>query len=139
MEAIAMKKWLSILVVIMSFLVPQAAIAARELIDPPAVTVPDSVKPAEVAKIIKTSLVNRGWIVEKDSANQISAGLYVRQHVLKVAISYTATEVKLTYVSSQNLDYKEKDGKRYIHRKYAGWTTKIMSDITKGLQLATLD
>lgn len=134
-----MKKWLGILVVIMSFLVPQAAMAARELIDPPAVTVPDSVKPAEVAKIIKTSLVNRGWTVEKESGNQISAGLYVRQHVLKVAISYTATEVKLTYVSSQNLDYKEKDGKRYIHRKYTGWTANVMADITKGLQLATLD
>lgn len=134
-----MKKWLGVVLVIMSFWVPQAAMAARELVDPPAVTVPAGVKSPAVAKIIKTSLVNRGWVVEKESGNEISAGLYVRQHVLKVAITYSATEVKLTYVSSQNLDYKEKNGKRYIHRKYAGWTARIMADITQALQLATLN
>ncbi len=134
-----MKKWLGLFVVLMSLVVSQFAMAARELVDPPAVTIPEGVKAEEVIKIIKTSLVNRGWTVEKTSANQIDAGLYVRQHVLKVAISFSATEVKLTYVSSQNLDYKEKDGKRYIHRKYTGWTTYVMSDITKALQLASID
>jgi hypothetical protein len=134
-----MKKWLGILVVLMSFLAPQAAMAARELIDPPAVVIPDNVKSPEVAKIIKKSLVNRGWTIEKETGAQIDAGLYVRHHLLKVAITYSATEVKLTYVSSQNLDYEEKNGKRYIHRKYAGWTANAMADISRNLQLAALD
>lgn len=134
-----MKKWLSVLIVIMSFLVPQAAMAARELVDPPAVTIPEAVKAAEAAKIIKTSLVTRGWTVEKESAGKIDAVLYLRSHVARVSLNYSDKDVKLVYVSSENLDYKEKKGKRYIHKNYLSWVNNVMQDINKNLQLATLD
>lgn len=134
-----MKKWLSVLVVVMSFLVPQAAMAARELVDPPAVMVPDSVKAPEVEKIIKTSLVNRGWRIEKESAGKIDATLYLRSHVARVSVNYSDKDVQLVYVSSENLDYKEKKGKRYIHKNYLSWVNNVMTDINKNLQLATLD
>lgn len=134
-----MKKWLSVLIVIMSFLVPQAAMAARELVDPPAVTIPEAVEAAEAAKIIKTSLVTRGWTVEKESAGKIDAVLYLRSHVARVSLNYSDKDVKLVYVSSENLDYKEKKGKRYIHKNYLSWVNNVMQDINKNLQLATLD
>ena len=46
--------------------------------------------------------------------------------------------VAIKYVSSENLDFKEKRGKRYIHENYLSWIDYLVQDITRNLQNATV-
>jgi len=40
-------------------------------------------------------------------------------------------------VDSQNLDYSEKKGVKYIHEKWVGWTRNLLSDIQRSLQVVS--
>ena len=84
------------------------------LVDPDPVQVPAGVKLQDVAKAIKVGIVRRGWVVTKDEAGQIDATLNVRTHMAKVVIPYNTKEVAIHYAGSDNLDYQEKNGVKYI-------------------------
>lgn len=134
-----MKKLVLICGFIASVIFPQFVFAAAELVDPQPVAVPTNIKVEDVTKNIKRALVGRGWTIDGESEGKIDAVLYLRSHVARVSISYTKEKVGLTYVSSENLDYKEKKGKRYIHKNYLTWANNVMLDINKNLQLASLE
>jgi hypothetical protein len=107
------------------------------LTDPQPLAVPAGLTIQDVNKAIKMGIASRqGWSVTKEEANQIEATLNVRQHMLKVTIPYSAKEVALKYVDSQNLDYSEKKGVKYIHEKWVGWTRNLLSDIQRELTRA---
>jgi len=100
--------------------------------------VPAGLKIEQVSKAIKAGIASRtGWTVTKDDPGQIEATLNVRQHMLKVNIPYSTTSVALKYVDSQNLDYSEKKGVKYIHNKWTGWTRNLLSDIQRELSVAS--
>ncbi|MEJ1963041.1 MAG: hypothetical protein WDO56_16410 [Gammaproteobacteria bacterium] len=109
--------------------------ARAVLVDPEPIPVPAGIAAGDVAKAIKVGIIRRGWAVTKDENSQIDAVLNVRTHVLKVAIPYSAREVSIKYVGSENLDYQEKNGVKYIHNKYISWTRNIQTDIQRELQL----
>jgi hypothetical protein len=46
--------------------------------------------------------------------------------------------VKITYVSSENLDYSEKNGERRIHKKYNQWIDNMVQDIQRQLQVTAI-
>jgi hypothetical protein len=46
--------------------------------------------------------------------------------------------VAIHYVASDNLDYQEKNGVKYIHGNYIKWVRNIQSDIQRELQLLTV-
>ena len=106
---------------------------AREmLVDPEPVAIPaEGVTPDEVAQAIKAALIGRTWTVEKMAPGRIDAALYIRKHVARVAITYDASTIRIAYQSSENLDYKEKRGKRYIHDNYLGWIENLVGDIRR--------
>jgi hypothetical protein len=134
-----MKKLLAVFFLMISVVLPQSSFAATEIVDPNPVLVPANMKSEDLVKNIKRALVGRGWAIEKESAGKIDAVLYLRSHVARVSLNYSDKDVKLVYVSSENLDYKEKKGKRYIHKNYLSWVNNVMMDINKNLQLAALD
>jgi hypothetical protein len=134
-----MKKLLAVFFLMISVVLPQSSFAATEIVDPNPVLVPANMKSEDLVKNIKRALVGRGWVIEKESAGKIDAVLYLRSHVARVSLNYSDKDVKLVYVSSENLDYKEKNGKRYIHKNYLSWVNNVMMDINKNLQLAALD
>lgn len=104
------------------------------LTDPDPISVPAGLKADEVGKAIKAGIASRtGWTVTKEESGQIEATLNVRQHMLKVNIPYSTTQVAIKYVDSQNLDYSEKKGVKYIHNKWVGWTRNLSSDIQREL------
>jgi hypothetical protein len=106
------------------------------LTDPDPLPVPAGLKIEQVSKAIKAGIASRtGWTVTKEEAGQIEATLNVRQHMLKVNIPYSTTSVALKYVDSQNLDYSEKKGVKYIHNKWTGWTRNLLSDIQRELSV----
>ena len=112
--------------------------AKAVLVDPEPVSVPAGIALPDVAKAIKVGIVRRGWVVTKDGNGQIEAVLNVRSHMAKVNIPYSTKEVAIHYAGSDNLDYQEKDGVKYIHGNYVKWAKNMQSDIQRELQLLTV-
>jgi hypothetical protein len=107
------------------------------LTDPQPLSVPAGLSVQDVARAIKAGVVSRqGWTITKEGSNQMEATLNVREHMLKINIPYSATSVGITYVDSQNLDYSEKKGVKYIHAKWVNWTRNLLSDIQRELTRA---
>ena len=107
------------------------------LVDPQPLAVPPGLTAKDVSTAIHTGIASRGWIVNKDEKGQIDATLNNREHQVVIAIVYDAKQVKVNYVSSQNMNYSEKNGTRYIHKKYTQWTQNVVADINSQLQLAS--
>lgn len=116
-------------------LIPLAILlmGAAVLVDPAPVAVPAKLSMKDVSKAIRTGIVSRGWVISKDEGGKIDAVLNVRTHEVKVAIGYDTSQVKISYVSSQNLDYDEKGGTRHIHKKYNQWVQNMANDIRNAL------
>lgn len=112
--------------------------ARAVLVDPEPISVPSGIAAPDVAKAIKVGIIRRGWVVSKDENGQIDAVLNLRTHTARVVIPYSTKEVRIKYVSSDNLDYQEKNGTRYIHGNYIKWVRNMESDIQRELQLLTV-
>lgn len=134
-----MKRFASFLILLCSLGLSPLVLAAAELIDPPPVVVPEGVSEKELVKQIKKAFVGRNWTIEKEEKGSIKATLYLRSHIARVAADYSADEVTLTYLSSENLNFKEKKGKRFIHKNYLTWIQNVRNDLNKNLQLQALD
>jgi hypothetical protein len=134
-----MKRFASFLVLLCSLALSPLVFAAAELFDPPPVVVPAGVSEKDVIKQIKKAFVGRNWSIEKEEKGSIKATLYIRSHVARVSADYSKDEVTFTYLSSENLAYKEKKGKRYIHKNYLTWIQNVRNDLNKNLQLQALD
>jgi len=109
------------------------------LTDPDPVAVPAGMKIETVEREIKRALIGRGWTITSEQDGMIDSALNVRAHSARVRISYDSSRVALNYVSSDNLAYEEKRGERYIHKNYASWINNVMSDLSRGLQLAAIE
>jgi hypothetical protein len=116
-----------------------SAQAAPELVNPDPVAVPTGLTEFQVTSDIKRALVTRGWVVSGESEGKIDATLNLRSHVARIAIFHDLKQVRIEYVSSENLKYKEKHGKRYIHRNYLSWVKNLAGDISKNMQLSALN
>ena len=112
--------------------------AKAVLTDPEPIPVPAGIAAKDVAKAIKVGILRRGWAVMKDENGQIEAVLNVRTHTARVAIPYSTREVSIKYVRSDNLDYQEKGGVKYIHANYIKWVRNMQMDIQRELQLLTV-
>ncbi|MEP7244601.1 MAG: hypothetical protein ABI885_13115 [Gammaproteobacteria bacterium] len=108
------------------------------LVDPAPVPVPAGMAVKDVSKAIRAGVVLRGWVVSKDDGSKIDAVLNNRDHTVNIAIAYDATQVKVSYVSSDKMLYTEKNGTRYIHKKYMAWASNVANDISRELQAAAI-
>jgi hypothetical protein len=132
----ARSRLITLLLVPLAFLLMGAR--GAPLVDPSPLAVPAGLTAKDVSKAIRTGIASRGWIVNKDEKGQIDATLNNREHQVVIAIVYDAKQVKVNYVSSQNMNYSEKNGTRYIHKKYTQWTQNVIADISRELQMATI-
>jgi hypothetical protein len=124
----------SLLLIPLAFMLMGAAV----LVDPAPISVPAGLSAKDVSKAIRSGIVSRGWVVAKDENGKIDAVLNVRKHEVKVNIGYDAKQVKIAYVSSENLDYSEKNGERRIHKKYNQWIDNMVQDIQRQLQVTAI-
>jgi hypothetical protein len=129
----ARSRLLAVLLVPIAFLLMGARGAA--LVDPQPIAVPAGLTAKDVSKAIRAGVASRGWVVNKDANGQIDATLNNREHQVVLAIVCDTKQVKINYVSSQNMSYSEKNGTRYIHKKYMQWTQNVVADINRELQV----
>lgn len=111
---------------------PFAALAAK-LEEPAPIQVPPGVSPAAVLQAIKIGGSRREWQVVETGPGQLEATLQLRQHMVKVAISYGPQDIRIHYLDSAVMDYEMDDGVAQIHSKYMNWTRNLAHDIRQAL------
>lgn len=126
---------------VLSMFAFNGAVQARQapLADPAPVAIPAGLSETVVLKDIKRALIGRGWTVDAERPGEIDSTLRLRTHVARVRVSWDTQTVRIVYVGSENLDYKVKRGKKYIHPNYLGWVSNIAKDIGTNLQLSALE
>lgn len=127
------------LLILLPFLLLLMGARQAPLVDPDPIAVPSGVDQKTVEREIKRALIGRGWTITAEAPGQIDSTLNVRAHSARVRISYDAQRVALNYVSSDNLAYEEKRGQRLIHKNYASWVNNVLTDLSRGLQMAAIE
>jgi hypothetical protein len=123
-------------------LVPVALLlmAATPLMDPPPVIAPTGLTAPEVHKVLRRTLLQRGWKIDSEKPAEIVATLIVREHSLTMRFTESPGSIAMQYVSSENLDYAvKKDGSRVIHRKYPGWCNNFARALSQNLDQALVE
>ncbi|MBS0571084.1 MAG: hypothetical protein JSS28_10775 [Proteobacteria bacterium] len=105
------------------------------LVDPPPIAITAKISPDNVVKAIKMALVHRGWAVTAVKPGEVDSTLNLRDHTARIAITYDARKIQITYVGSTNLKYEVKKGTPYIHKNYLGWIENLVTDIQGNLLL----
>lgn len=101
---------------------------------PAPVVVPTGLTADQVGQDIKRALLGRGWTIAGEQPGQIESPLHLREHVATIRITSNAGQVRFACVDSQNLDYAEKKGVRYIHSNYLGWIGFLINDLSANLE-----
>lgn len=127
------------LLILLPFLLLLLGARQAPLVDPDPVAVPAGLELKAVEREIKRALIGRGWTITAEADGQIDSTLNVRAHSARVRISYDTQRVALAYVSSDNLAYEEKRGERLIHKNYASWVNNVLTDLSRGLQIAAIE
>ncbi|KAA2285958.1 hypothetical protein [Arenimonas fontis] len=84
----------------------------------------------DVREAVITAGIPRGWhLVEDQPGRAVLRNVIRGKHTVVVAVVYDQSSFRIEYVSSENLNYREKRGKAYIHPKYFQWTNNLAQDI----------
>ena len=113
--------------------------AARQapLVDPDPIAIPAKITDAQVAKSIRGALINRKWTVTDEKPGEIKSTLMLRDHKVRIDITWDKRQIQIRYVDSENLKYEVENGKRLIHKNYLGWINNLVTDISANLNLLT--
>lgn len=89
--------------------------------------VPPGVSEAQVSQAIQSAGNGLGWAMKETRPGMIEGTLYLRDHIAKIQIPYSATSFSIRYVSSTNLKYNAAN--RTIHSNYNGWIQNLDNHI----------
>jgi hypothetical protein len=95
--------------------------------------VPAAAKMEDIAKAIKSALIEREWTIQRVENSVIEAKLFVRSHTADIRIPFDKEYVHIQHVTSTNLLYDEKQSVKQIHRNYNKWIKLLERDITNRL------
>jgi hypothetical protein len=123
---------LSLLLVLM----PAVSLAKTDKLEPPQrvlfvgpagkTPVPDTLRGA-----IAGAGAARGWQLIEEAPGRMTLRNVIRgKHTVVVAVVYDPQGFQIEYVSSENLNYKERRGQAYIHPKYHQWIANLAQDIS---------
>ncbi|MES9903298.1 MAG: hypothetical protein ABW168_11575 [Sedimenticola sp.] len=83
----------------------------------------------QLSSVIRRAGTGLGWQMKAIAPGHILGTLLLRNHVAKVDITYNKKNFSINYKDSQNLDYKQEDGKNTIHSNYNGWIQRLEQGI----------
>jgi hypothetical protein len=88
-------------------------------------------------QVILDTLPKHNWTSETVEPGRVVAFLAVRTHLLRVEIRYTATEVTVKYLDSDNLDEKRQGDVIYVHKNAVRWMRNLEKDLNTALAAGT--
>jgi len=131
-----LKTLLLVLLLAVSILVPFAAHArASEPVQSPqqASFVVSKNGAPDVDKVrasIGAAASAHGWQVTSEQPGQLTLHNLIRnKFVVVINVFYDSKNVRVEYVSSENLNYELRGGVGYIHPKYNEWVKLLLKDI----------
>jgi hypothetical protein len=124
----------AIVLSVLSLLAFSGAVQARQapLVDPDPVAIPAGLSQEK-------AVIGRGWTITAERPGEIESTLNLRTHTAKILVTWDTQAVRIAYVSSVDLDYKERKGKRFIHPNYLGWISNIAKDMGTNMQLSAIE
>lgn len=106
------------------------------LVDPPPIAVPAGFTDAQVENAIAQALMLRHWTIDSRKPGEIDATYAPRDFSVTIAVHYDRHQVRINYVTSNNLKYEVRNGQRLIHTNYAGWIQNLVNDIHNQFMMA---
>jgi hypothetical protein len=129
--------WVMALSLALVFLAPAPAWADTEVIAwNNVVAHTGSGKPAtadEIKRAFVVAAAKRGWTVTEAGPGTMTLTLVLRTHTLVMDLAYEDGKYSLSYKNSINLDYKDTNGKKTIHRNYVNWNNNLIKDASAAL------
>jgi hypothetical protein len=107
------------------------------LVDPPPIPLPASINQDTVVHVIGQALSSHGWRMVRNVPGEIDAVYDPRDFSVTIAAHYDARQIRINYVTSENLLYKVKHGQPYIHANYARWIRNLVTDIHNAVMAGT--
>ena len=107
------------------------------LVDPPPIPLPASISQDTVVHVIEQALSRYGWRIVKSVPGEIDAVYDPRDFSVTIAVHYDARQVQINYVTSENLKYKVRHGRPYIHTSYDRWVRNLATDIHNEVMVGT--
>lgn len=126
-----MKKQLAVMSFVVLSSVAMLAEAARTapLNEPQNLVLSGPKSAADAKKIILAAALSRGWRVVKESPNNVRFQYSRGRHTAVIEVPFTANSYGIKYVSSDNLNYGERDSGKVIHPTYNKWVDNLVRSI----------
>ena len=125
--------FLSAIVLTVNFLLLQSPAHARstELRDPDRTDFDCTLSTSQATKAIKAGMRQRGWSYKKgEKPGHLVGRILVRgKHTLWVDVYFDNKSFDIDYKDSDNLNYKVKNGTRYLHPNAISWMENLSNDI----------
>lgn len=100
----------------------------------PEVEIINKVSLNQVQMVVKRVLTVIGWKVESETAGVTVASIKKEALFAKIKVEYTPTEIKINYVDSQNLNYRNVSGKgETIHSRYLNWVNNLADKLSRAI------
>jgi len=103
------------------------ACSTTKIVEDPPALMPSGITTGEIEAAIRSAInsYNGSWLVEEANPGSIITGLHVRNHYMKVEITYSEHEISSHIISSVNL----KQDKNSIHKKALYWQHRLILSI----------
>lgn len=101
----------------------------RALYQPTPISVPDRISQGELERRIEVALTKRGWIVDKKRRGEMQAHIARGTASARINVGYSRDQVKINYVSSQNMNFASTPQGPTIHTRYNTWVKNIEKDL----------
>lgn len=139
-----MRRELTTVLVIAIALISIGARPAKLMYYPPSIRIPEKASMEAVSAVIHKALLHRGWTVDakkfpdgkQNGSNEIGilvSTLHIRTHTVTIKITVDAEKIKIEYVRSTQMQFREESGTRYIHPKYTQWIKNLEKSIRSDL------
>jgi hypothetical protein len=131
-----MKRLLSVVIpcVVLLGVVPEMSIAANpKIYIPDPVQIPCTLTTQKIRSVVRTAVLDRGWIPADKGEGVIEAKLDKDKYVVFVTLTFDAKAVRIAYKSSVNLDYQGTGAEATIKRGYNAWVKNLEKDVAIAL------
>ena len=79
-------------------------------------------------KAVKLAMAAYHWYPVAEETGRIHARLEIRSHVVEIEILIEGRKVNISYLDSENMKYKEKNGTPHIHGAYKRWISTLLRE-----------